>query len=99
MAKKTFHGKVITRKSSSIRYYTTKRVDLEYKPLKTPKVEYTLWFIAEDGTESGYFCTAKEFATFNVPDTTQPENKNHRAAWEKAIKRSQPTNRAGFYGW
>jgi len=40
-------------KKEHIRHYTTKRVHLEYKRLKTPKHEYAVWYMDDDGRKFG----------------------------------------------
>ncbi|HET6444671.1 MAG TPA: hypothetical protein VFI27_08835 [candidate division Zixibacteria bacterium] len=45
-------SKTIVRKSSYTEKYASKKVDLCYKKLKTPKISYTLWYI-QNGSEIG----------------------------------------------
>jgi hypothetical protein len=83
------------RKSTWVRYFETKRVDYEYRPLKTPKVERTAWFFNDDGTESGYFVSKSEYDRLNVPETNY-DPPGDRQSWESAQKRRQHSGKSSF---
>lgn len=95
----TYQGKTIVSKSTNVRYYSEHRINLEYRPLAAPKYERHIWFRAEDGSLVGYMVSKKVYDSFDVPDTTRPENPWFRQEWERALKRSQRRQGVPSYNW
>ena len=91
-SKQTVHGKAITRKTTRVRYFSEKRICLEYKPLAKPKHEYTAWFIGEDGKEAGYDVTRKVYDSLRVAETVH-DSASDRKAWEAERARAERDER------
>jgi len=67
----------LVRRSHYIRHYATKRIDLEYKRLRTPAHEYTVWRLTPDGERGTSVPKIVYDALEHLPtqETEQPHEK------------------------